>query len=311
MDAVVSESEASIRKGSTSFALASRMFGRGLREDVWQLYAWCRHCDDVIDGQDHGGTSEPVDDQERRERLARLREETLAALNQRPVDDPAFVAFGRVAAKHHLPPVWALEMLDGFAMDVDGRRYDTVDEMLDYCWGVAGVVGVMMAAIMGAPRSPDVLKRAQDLGLAFQITNICRDVREDAENGRVYLPRETLRAAGLKGSPTEVLGAVGNQQLYGQVRALLELAEDYYRSSRQGLRALPFRGALAVAVAREVYRHIGRRIVAEGPRAMRSRMRTRRRFLPYLVLRGAGVALVSRLERLLPAMARPPLWSHI
>lgn len=311
MDAVVSHSEGSIRKGSTSFALASRLFSRNLREDVWQLYAWCRHCDDVIDGQDHGGVSEHLSDEQRRTRLEALRRETLEAMQEGTPDDPAFAAFHRVALKHHLPAAWATEMLDGFAMDVDGRRYDTVEEMLSYCWGVAGVVGAMMAVIMGKSPSLEVLKRAQDLGLAFQITNICRDVREDALNGRVYLPAQVLDAAGVRATPQEVLAAVGDERLYGQVQGLLLLAEDYYRSSRIGLRALPFRGAMAVGVAREIYRHIGRRIARGGPDALKTRARTPKRALPWLVLRGVGVAACSRLERMTPAPPRKALWSRL
>jgi phytoene synthase len=310
MDAIVAHSEASMEKGSSSFRAAARLFGQELREDVWQLYAWCRHCDDQIDGQDHGGASEALTPEVRRERLAILRRETRAALAGEAVTDPAFVAFQRVALKHDLPEQWPLELLDGFAMDVDGVTYETGEETLAYCWGVAGVVGVMMATIMGA-RDPAVLERAQDLGLAFQLTNICRDVREDAENGRVYLPAAALRAAGV--APTaEALGdPESHAQAYEVVRAQLALAESYYSSARVGIRDLPFRGALAVAAARDVYREIGRRILRAGPQALGSRMSVPKPVLALLVGRGALVAIWSRAERLLPRPARPAVWSRL
>ncbi|WP_374471129.1 phytoene/squalene synthase family protein [Phenylobacterium sp.] len=310
MDAVVAHSEAAMEKGSTSFRAAARLFGHELREDVWQLYAWCRRCDDEIDGQDHGGASIPLTDAARRERLEMLRRETRAALAGEPVTDPAFVAFQRVALKHRMPEQWPLELLDGFAMDVDGATYETTEETLRYCWGVAGVVGVMMALIMGV-RDDAVLKRAQDLGLAFQLSNICRDVREDAENGRVYLPAQALRAAGVAATPEALRNPFNHDQVFTVVEEMLDLAEAYYRSARVGIRDLPFRGALAVAAARDVYREIGRRIRRKGPDALASRMSVPKPVMAALVARGALVAVWSRVERLFQAPPRRPLWSRL
>jgi len=310
MDAVVAHSEAAISKGSSSFQAAARLFGRELREDVWQLYAWCRHCDDQIDGQDHGGASAPLTAAIQRQRLDTLRRLTRAALRNERVDDPAFMAFQRVALKHQIPEQWPMELLDGFALDVDATRYEAEDETLLYCWGVAGVVGVMMAAIMGV-RDQAVLKRAQDLGLAFQLTNICRDVREDAENGRVYLPGEALREAGVAPEPEALADPESRTAVFEVVRQELKLAERYYRSARVGLRALPFRGALAVSAARCVYREIGRRILRKGPEALATRMSVPKPVMVWLLVRGGLIAVWSRAESLLPAPRRPALWSRL
>lgn len=102
MDEVVAHSQASITAGSSSFSAASRLFGRKLREDVWLLYAWCRYCDDEIDGQSGGGASVPLTPAERAARLARLRSLTKRALDREPMGEPAFQAFARVAGKHQL-----------------------------------------------------------------------------------------------------------------------------------------------------------------------------------------------------------------
>ena len=310
MDAVVSHSQASITQGSTSFRAASRLFGRQLREDVWQFYAWCRRCDDEIDGQDHGGASAPLTPEERRRRLERLQALTHRAMAGEPVDDPAFIALQRVSRRHQLPQRWADELLAGFAMDVDGRRFEAPEDTLAYCWGVAGVVGVMMAAIMGA-RDPEVLKRAQDLGLAFQLTNICRDVREDAENGRIYLPQAELRKVGLAPDVRVLLDPANRAAVFKVVEQELELAERYYASARRGLRALPFRGALAVSAARGVYREIGRRILRAGPEALATRASVPKPVMAWLLVRGAMVAAWSRVERLTPPSPRPALWSRL
>jgi phytoene synthase len=310
MDAVLAHSEAAISKGSSSFEAASRLFGRRLRDDVWQFYAWCRYCDDQIDGQDGGGASEALTAAERAQRLERLRLLTCRAMRGEPVGEPAFEAFLRVSRRHQIPEQWPLELLDGFAQDVETRAFATQADTLRYCWGVAGTVGVMMALIMG-PRDPAVLRRAQDLGLAFQLTNICRDVREDAENGRVYLPADQLEAAGVPGTPAGVLDPANRAAVFEVVRGQLTLAEEYYRSARVGVRDLPFRGALAVAAARDVYREIGRRILRKGPEALDARMRVPKPVMLLRLLRGVGVALFSRLERRAARPPRPELWSRL
>ncbi|WP_369062280.1 phytoene/squalene synthase family protein [Caulobacter sp. 73W] len=309
-DAVVEHGKASIEQGSTSFAAASKLFGKSLRQDVWQFYAWCRHCDDEIDGQDHGGVLTPITDQERRARLERLRIRTRQALAGETMDEPAFAAFSRVALKHRLDPAWPDALLDGFAMDVEARKFVRGDETLQYCWGVAGVVGVMMAAIMGA-RDEAVLRRAQDLGLAFQLTNICRDVREDALGGRVYLPAEALTKQGAPADPQDLLDPAHQAAVFAVVRDQLRLAEAYYDSARVGLRALPFRGALAVAAARRIYRRIGRDILKVGPSALQTRRRVAKPMMAGLLVLGLIDALWSRLEAPFGPPPRADLWSRV
>jgi phytoene synthase len=296
-------------EGSASFRAATRLFDRALREDVWALYAWCRYCDDQIDGQALGHGFEALTPAVRAARLKQLREETAAALAGRKVASAPFQALQSVALRHRLSPAEPMTLLDGFAMDVEGRRFDTMDELLTYCWGVAGVVGVMMAQIMGA-RDPSALRRAQDLGLAFQLTNIVRDILEDARAGRAYLPGRRLASHGV-GDSAEAILAGSRPAVHRTALELLDLAEAYYASSRAGLRALPLRAALATAAARGVYREIGRRIRREGPAALERRVVIPRRVKLWLAGRGALVALWSRIERFLPVPDRPNLWTHV
>lgn len=310
MDKVVAESRRSITQGSKSFGAAAALFPRELREDVWQLYAWCRYCDDEIDGQDHGHELTPLSREEQEARLQRLRALTRQALEGEPLDVPAFVAFQRVALRHRLDPAWPQELLDGFAMDVEGVRFETLEDTLAYCWGVAGVVGVMMAQIMGATELA-VLRRAQDLGLAFQLTNICRDIVEDARGGRVYLPEAQLRIRGLAGYPETLAGPAAWPPAFAVAEALLSVAESYYRSARVGLRALPFRSALAISAARGVYRAIGRKLLRRGPGALGQRTSLTRGEIGFQLVRAVAVALWSRMERLTPTPLRPALWSRI
>lgn len=306
----VAHGAASIAQGSSSFAAASRLFSRQLREDVWRFYAWCRHCDDQIDGQDHGGAGESLTAAERLSRLTDLRTKTAAALAGAAVDGPAFAGFQQVALRHRIDARWPQEMLDGFAKDVEPIGFASQADTLSYCWGVAGVVGVMMAKIMGVEDAA-VLRRAQDLGLAFQLTNISRDVREDALDGRVYLPADALAALGLDATPQAMLDPSLQARIFVAIQGQLALAEIYYDSARGGLRALPFRAALAVAAARRIYRKIGRLILERGPDALQARTRVPKLKMAGLLVLGVSDALWSRIEKFWPAPPRPALWSRL
>ncbi|MFI4974736.1 MAG: phytoene/squalene synthase family protein [Caulobacterales bacterium] len=301
-------SRETIQKGSSSFAAAAALFDPQTRADAEMLYAWCRHCDDVIDGQALGHGMATPDAADAAARLGALYAKTRAALAGEPMDDPEFAAFQRVAARRHIPEAYATQLIDGFAMDVSGRRYETLEDTLDYCWHVAGVVGVMMALVMGvAADDLPTLRRAQDLGLAFQLTNISRDVMEDAANGRVYLPTTWLAEAGV---PVEAIAAPEHRAaVFAVTRRLLDVAEPYYASAVAGLAALPWRSAWAIAAARGVYRQIGVEVTRRGERAWDERVSTSTAAKLWLALAGGAMATGSRFSG--KAQPRPALWSKI
>lgn len=281
--------DAAIRRGSKSFALASRLFDPTTRDLVWDLYAWCRHCDDVVDGQTSGHEARPMRAADRHARVARLRADTAAAFEGRAAE-PAFEALVRVVVTTGLPRVLADDHLDGFAMDAADRRYRSVDETLDYCYHVAGVVGLMMAWVMGV-RDRAVLARASDLGLAFQLSNIARDVGDDLRMGRIYLPDDWLQAAGATLVPDAPLDAAAASRLAPVVERLLGEAERYYDSAWHGVAFLPARSAWAVATARLVYRDIGRTVRRRGAMAWTSRTAVSTpRKLAWLAVAGAQTA---------------------
>ncbi len=264
-----------IKQGSKSFALASLLFGREMQADAQMLYAWCRYCDDVIDGQSMGEDAPDADmtAAERQRRLDRLREKTRRSLNGERVGEPAFDAFAEVAARHQLPERYPFDLLAGFALDAEEARFETLDDTLRYCYGVAGVVGIMMAILMGVDRDDEeTLDRACDLGLAFQITNICRDIYDDARAGRIYVPAVMLAAEGVADEPSAILDDQNKESVWRVAVSLLDIADDYYFSASAGVRRLPPRAAAAVAAARNIYRDIGRRIREGGPEVWRARV---------------------------------------
>lgn len=301
MDALADHATQTIRAGSKSFSAASRLFDPDTRRSAVLLYAWCRHCDDVIDGQvlgrEQAGAASTA-----QERLAELEDATRRAYSGEPMNDPAFAAFQAVALKHDVPQRHALEHLRGFAMDVEERRYLRIEDTLEYCYHVAGVVGVMMAIIMGARDEP-TLDRASDLGIAFQLTNIARDIVEDASIGRCYLPADWL--AEFKIAPQQLGDGRHRPAVAVMAKRLVDLAEPYYDSALQGLAALPPRSAWAVATAHGVYREIGVKVVERGEQAWDNRTFTSGADKLRLVARGVWQVWATRRQEPRP---RPTLY---
>ena len=308
MDQLIDQSRAVIEQGSKSFAAAARLFPPDTRAGAYLMYAWCRHCDDETDDQKLGFESAQISRAEGRARVERLRTKTRSALAGGPVHDPIFAGLKEVVVRHEIPNRFPFEHLDGFVMDVEGREYNTLEDTLEYCYHVAGVVGIMMAYVMGV-RDERTLDRATDLGLAFQLTNICRDVVEDARVGRVYLPKLWLAEAGVP--PDQVAHVEHREGVYRVVRRVLAEADHYYASARLGISQLPFRSAWAVAAARAVYRDIGRVILNRGARAWDRRVSTGRSRKITLVL-GGGLAAIAAttIGRGPESQPRTGLWSR-
>ncbi|MFN7026271.1 MAG: phytoene/squalene synthase family protein [Pseudorhizobium sp.] len=304
-DAVLAHSKIAIAKGSQSFAAAARLFDRHTREDAVLLYAWCRHCDDVVDGQTLGHEQQDDFREGQQQRLELLRQQTASALQGERVSDPVFEALRRVVERHQIPARHPEELLAGFQMDVTERRYESVSDTLDYCYHVAGVVGVMMAMIMGV-RDPKTLDRACDLGLAFQLTNIARDVVEDARAGRVYLPAELLARHGLYVIDPEDMAQ--RPALHAAAIELLDLADDYYASAYVGIASLPSRSAWAIAAARRVYRAIGSKLRDGGAEAWNGRVSTSKG--EKVALLGLALGDVARTRAVTHDVPRVGLWQR-
>ena len=264
---LVRESYAMIAEGSRSFALASKLFDRPTRERVWMLYAWCRRCDDLADAQDRGG--ELGDQAGIEDRLQAIRVLTRRALAGEPTADPAFDALGQVAGEAGITRDMANEVISGFAMDAAHFSPATEKEMMRYCYHVAGAVGVLMARVMFAPNDAFIYDRACDLGLAFQLANIARDVVEDAQAGRCYLPHDWLAEAGLE--PGTHAAPENRFRLAGVVARVVDRMELYEDAARLGAKHLRFRQRWAVLSAARIYGAIGRKVRERGQLAWDTR----------------------------------------
>ncbi|MBY0519912.1 MAG: phytoene/squalene synthase family protein [Sphingomonas sp.] len=268
---VVEAARVSIARGSRSFAAASKLFDKPTRERAWLLYSWCRACDDIADGQEHGHGMTVVTDP--LARLARLSVLTELALAGEPTGDPPFEALRIVVAETGLPDRFARDHIACFALDAEGWRPKTEDDLLRYCYHVAGVVGCMMAVVMGVdPRDETTLDRACDLGLAFQLANIARDIAEDASVGRCYLPTDWLAEKQIP--VAQLMEPVHRPALAELVARLTTRAARFEASARHGTPALDFRSAWAVLAAAKIYGDIGRKVAGRGERAWDSRVTT-------------------------------------
>ncbi|WP_365704835.1 phytoene/squalene synthase family protein [Novosphingobium sp.] len=234
--ALVAAARDTIAQGSQSFAAASKLFAPATRERAWLLYAWCRAADDMTDGQELGHGASALDDPAAAQ--ARLEALTALALYSGEEVPLPFAALRAVAHETAMPARFIEDHLAGFALDAAGWQPQSGDDLLRYCYHVAGTVGCMMAVVMGvSPQDEDTLDRACDLGLAFQLANIARDVVPDAHAGRCYLPAEWLDAAGLDA------GRLADPQALPALAALaarlVEMARPYRRSARVGAARLP------------------------------------------------------------------------
>lgn len=205
------------------------------------------------------------------QRIAAMAMLTDAALAGETIGLPAFDALRIVAAETRMPARFAHDLIEGFRLDGDGWRPQTEDDLLTYCYHVAGVVGCMMAVIMGvAPDDDAVLDRACDLGMAFQLANIARDLDEDATAGRCYLPSDWLAEMGM--APNAVMA--DRAKVAVLARRLTTRAALFEASARDGTRALSFRSAWAVLAAAQIYGAIGRKVAAAGAQAWDARVST-------------------------------------
>jgi 15-cis-phytoene synthase len=278
-----------LRVGSKSFSAAALLLPRRVRDSATALYAFCRLGDDAVDN-----ATDP------RAGLALMRRRLDAAYAGEPENHPADRALAAVVRLHDIPRTLPDALLEGFAWDAEGRRYPDIGALHGYAARVAGTVGAMMTLIMGV-RSHAALARATDLGAAMQLTNIARDVGEDARAGRLYLPCEWLREAGL--APRDFLANPVFSPAVGIVVArLLAEAQRLYTRAESGIAMLPRDCRPAIRAAHRIYAEIGAEVTRNGFDSCSRRA---------VVSSSRKIALVARAR--LPSLARaeggaePPL----
>ncbi|MGH1551381.1 phytoene/squalene synthase family protein [Streptomyces sp. L7] len=250
-----------LRGGSKTFFAASKVLPRAVGDPAIALYAFCREADDAIDGPGRRVDAIEV----LHDRLDRI-------YDGAPDDSPVDRALAGVVAQFEIPRALPEALLEGLAWDAQGRRYETLSDVLAYAVRVAGTVGVMMSLLMNR-REAETIGRACDLGIAMQLTNIARDVGEDARAGRLYLPRQWLREAGLDVETWRAAPFFDDR--IGRVTArLLAVADVFYARASAGIADLPWNCRPGIHAARLIYAEIGREVArAEFDLAVAARLR--------------------------------------
>lgn len=236
-----------LKEGSRTFDAASKVLPARVSDPAIALYAFCRLADDAVDlGSNRAAAVE------------RLRYRLDRAYLAQPMDFAADRAFADVVARFSIPRELPEALLEGLAWDAQGRRYDTLPELYCYAARVAGAVGAMMSLVMGQ-RTPEIVGRACDLGIAMQLTNIARDVGEDARAGRLYLPGSWLRDVGI--DPDAWLARpVFTAEIAAIVQRLLDAADVLYGRATLGIAHLPLSCRPGIYAARALYAEIGREL---------------------------------------------------
>ena len=268
-----------MRGGSKTFFAASRLLPSRVRGPAIALYAFCRVADDAIDFSDDRVTA-----------LAALNERLRRVYANDPMAYEPDRALAAVVREFDLPLELVAALLEGFEWDAEGRRYETIEELQAYGARVAGSVGAMMAVVMRT-RGEQALARACDLGVAMQLTNIARDVGEDARFGRLYLPLAWMREAGLD-PDVWLQNPVFDSRIASVVSRLIKAADELYERSEHGIGQLPRDCRPAIRAARLVYAEIGRELEKSGWDSINRRAVVSAKRKLALLARASGAALV-------------------
>jgi len=270
----VAACRATLKANSKTFHAASLLLPARVRAPASVLYGFCRLADDAVDVD--GGNFDAVD--QLRQRLDRV----YAGRPEPVAEDRALAA---VVAEFGIPRQMPDFLLEGLAWDVEGRRYESLDDLLAYAARVAGAVGAMMSLLMGV-REPAALARACELGVAMQLSNIARDVGEDARMGRLYLPRSWMVEAGLD-PDVWLRNPQFDARLAQVVQRLLAEAETLYARVGAGVAELPLGCRPGINAARFMYAEIGRELLRRGADSVSQRTVVPGRRKAMLLLRAA------------------------
>ena len=283
-----------IRHGSLSFHAASKLLPAQVRDPALALYAFCRLADDEVDeGEYQAGA------------VFRLQERLDAAYAGMPINAPEDRAFAAIVEDFEMPRALPEALLEGLAWDAAERRYDNLSGVRDYSARVASAVGAMMCVLMRV-RDPDALARACDLGVAMQLTNIARDVGEDARMGRFYLPLDWLAESGI--DPANFIHeTLPTEDVRAMVKRLLLEADRLYRRSEAGINVLPVKARTGIWAARLIYAGIGTQLRRQGYDSISMRARTSSRQKLGLLAKASGLSAMSLMTPKSPIIYAKPL----
>ncbi|MDR9394549.1 MAG: phytoene/squalene synthase family protein [Roseovarius sp.] len=283
-----------IRHGSRSFHAASRLLPGRVRDPALVLYAFCRLADDAVDLQPAKEAA-----------VARLHERQARVYAGKPENQPSDKAFAAIVDTYELPRALPEALLEGLAWDASGRRYATLSELRGYGSRVASAVGAMICVLMRM-RDADALARACDPGVAMQLTNMARDVGEDAREGRLYLTIDWCHEMGVDVDGF-LQGPAATVAIRMMIRRLIAEGDRLYARSVAGISALPADCRPGTCAAQALYRAIGRMVAHAGSDSVFARAHTGPRQQPGCLLGAVSRSAGTMIMPYSPVMHARPL----
>ena len=249
------------RREAKNFYYSFLLLDAERRQAMCAVYAFMRYCDDLSDSDVVSGRAEAI---------GHWRQDLAVALGGSIPDHALWPAFLDTVARYRIPHEYYFDMIDGVSSDLEPRRVRDFAELYDYCYHVASVVGLTIIHIFGFD-SPDALKLAEKCGIAFQLTNIIRDVREDAENNRIYLPEEDLARYGVTAS--DLRATQPSETLRNLLAFEAARAQAYYRESAPLIEMVRPESRASLRALIGIYSRLLGRIEASGYDVLASRIR--------------------------------------
>lgn len=278
---------------SKSFYISAKMLPASKRWATYALYGFCRYADNLIDNPRNRSKEEILHE------IDFLSHEIRCAYNSGESEHPILQPFIFVAKKYGIPIDYPLDLLKGVRMDITQKRYDTFDDLYIFAYRVAGVVGLMMTHILGT-KSNEAFLYAEKLGIAMQLTNILRDIQEDKNMGRIYLPREDLLHFGM--SEKDILNEKMHPKMHKLMQFQIRRAHNYYEHANKGIHLLERDAQFAIYSSSKIYRGILRKIEARNYNPFLGRV-----YVPQLKKVGILLQEVVRTRLFLPEYIPAPV----
>lgn len=245
------------RHHAKTFYLSTRFLPNEKQRSIFAIYALCRYIDDIVDETFDVNHKKDINPVEVRRVIDDLCDRLDRAYDSGHAESPILIAFADTLRSYHIPRNLPMELIEGVCMDLNQNRFKTFDEIYSYSYKVASVVGLMTSEVFGYS-SNLALDHAIDLGIAMQLTNILRDISEDLDRNRIYIPLEDLERFGI--SEDDMFNRVKDQRFYDMMHFQIQRARSYYQSADKGIPMLNADSRLPVYLARMNYSRILDRI---------------------------------------------------
>jgi 15-cis-phytoene synthase len=241
------------RHHAKTFYMATRFLPNHKQRSIFSIYGLCRYLDDLVDEAEDLIQKKKINTRDVEDRLEEFKTRLLNAYEGKEQDDPILIAFSDTLNTYKISPELPLLLMEGVKTDLVKDRYNNFDEVYDYSYKVASVVGLMTSEVFGYS-DPKAIGHAVDLGISMQLTNILRDVGEDLQKGRIYLPQDELREFGI--TESSLFDHTLDERFVGFMKFQIERTRSYYKSADQGIPMLSSDSRLPVYLARENYSRI-------------------------------------------------------